>query len=246
MIDEDNAARIRLLGAPQSLVRINGNAKYDMLIDQADPARQERFMQLFNLEDCGPVLVAGSTRNAEEEIILDAFHGIRRYFPDAVLIIAPRHVERAYQIEEIVKGRGLSCQLRTDLDMYNRMRTAPVLIIDTIGELQDIYSVASIVFCGGSLVPKGGHNIIEAAVWGKPVFFGPSMEDFLDARELLEKAGGGLEVHDAQEMVTQTINLLSHKAKAEAMGRAAKDAVLANRGALTKHADVVLDLLNLS
>ena len=108
------------------------------------------------------------------------YEKIIQSFPDTLLIIAPRHVNRSRYIESLVKERGLTCQFKSDLEGQNTQRTAPVVILDTIGELQATYSIASIVFCGGSLVPLGGQNILEPAAWGKAVLYGPSMEDFLD------------------------------------------------------------------
>ena len=156
--------------------------------------------RLFNLKSDQPVFVAGSTRSSEEEIILDVYKKILATFPETLLVIAPRHVERIPHLETLIKNRGFSYQLKTNLDPQNGLRTAPVVLIDTIGDLQAIYSIATVVFCGGSLVPLGGQNVIEAAVWGKPVLYGPSMEDFLDAKELLEKTGGGIPVADGQEL----------------------------------------------
>ena len=130
------------------------------------------------------------------------------------------------------------------MDDRNGLRTAPVVIMDTMGELQDVYSVATVVFCGGSLVPKGGHNILEAAIWGKPVLFGPSIEDFRDAGNLLVSSGGGIQVQNSREMADTVIGLLKDPKQIERMGAAARKAVLSNMGAAEKHADVVRDVLN--
>jgi len=191
MISEEDAKRICSIGAPEERVKVNGNAKYDPLIERVVPGTKEQMMKLFNFSSGDNVFIAGSTRSSEEEIVLDVYEEILKYSPNMKLIIAPRHVERAYTVESIVRNRGFSCQLRTDLDAKDSLRISAVVIMDTIGELQDVYSVATVVFCGGSLVPKGGHNILEAAIWGKPVLFGPSIEDFADAGNLLVKSGGG-------------------------------------------------------
>ena len=157
-----------------------------------------------------PVLVAGSTRDPEEAEILDAFRAVRRRFPSALLILAPRHVERAPRIRTLAERKGFSCQLRTALDPSANPRQAPVVILDTMGELSAAYSVASVVFCGGSLVPLGGQNPLEAAAWGKPVLYGPSMEDFTDARTLLESTGGGIPVTNGGELTRKVLELLSN------------------------------------
>ncbi len=243
MIRTEDADRINLLGALPERICVNGNAKYDLLINSVAPAEQERFVKLLNLSGKETVFVAGSTRSSEEAAVLDAYDHIRRFFPDTLLIITPRHVERAYKIESLVRERGLVCQLRTDLNETGRRRVAPVVIMDTIGELQSLYGVASIVFCGGSLVPKGGHNILEAAVWGKPVIYGPHMDDFLDAKELLEAAGGGLLVRNGRELAQTALFLLHHPENAKRMGANARQAVMANKGAAGRHAEIILRIL---
>ena len=147
-------------------------------------------------------------------------------------------------VETIITDRGLSCQMRTELDTDTKVRSAPVVIINTIGELKDIYSVATVAFCGGSLVPKGGHNVLEAGIWGKPVLFGPSMEDFLDAGRLLLTSGGGLEIKNSREMADAVVELLNCPEKLENMGDAARRSILSNMGAAEKHADVIRDILD--
>lgn len=243
MIGTADARRIRMIGAPPDRIMINGNAKYDLLLHQADPSLKTKMESLYNLKGEEPVFVAGSTRGSEEKIILDVYQKIIRLFPSTLLIIAPRHVERAHRIKNLVNDRGLSCQLRTDLSNKKSLRTAPVVIMDTIGELQATYSIASIVFCGGSLVPLGGQNILEAAVWGKPVLYGPSMDDFLDAKKLLDTAGGGIQVKDGYDLAEKTIYYMSHPDQADTIGKLAKKAVMSNKGAADKHAAVIYRLL---
>lgn len=177
---------------------------------------------------------------------LDVYQYLLTSFPDTLLIIAPRHVKRASQIEKLVADHGIQCRFRTHLDPEINPRTAPVVIFDTIGELQALYSIASIVFCGGSLVPLGGHNILEPAVWGKPVLFGPSMEDFMDAKKLLEQYGGGIQINNSKDMAEAILDLLSHPEKADNIGSAAKAAVMAHTGAAKKHAAVICKVLEKS
>lgn len=243
MISEEDANRICRIGAPEERVAVNGNAKYDHLIQQMESNDAERIKRLFDFKNHENVFVAGSTRTEEEEIVLDAYQEIRASFPLLNLVIAPRHVERAYAVEAIARRRGIACQLRTDLDGRKGSRTSSIVIMDTIGELMDVYSLATVVFCGGSLVPKGGHNMLEAAIWGKPVLFGPSIEDFADAGNLLLKAGGGIQVKDGHEMAGAIVDLLKHPEKAERMGADARDAVLSKMGASAKHARVISGVL---
>jgi 3-deoxy-D-manno-octulosonic-acid transferase len=122
-------------------------------------------------------------------------------------------------------------------------RTASVVLLNTFGELFEFYSAGTVNFCGASLVPLGGQNPLEAAVWGKTVLFGPHMEDFLDAKSLLEHTGAGIEVRDAEAFAEKALWILSHPKEAEEHGRSAREALLKNQGAAEKHAEVILRLL---
>ena len=163
--------------------------------------------------------------------------------PDLLFIIAPRHIEKSSRIAALAHASGIRWQYRTDLVNSATRRHAPLLILDSIGELRYIYSMASVVFCGASLVPLGGQNVLEAAAWAKPVLFGPSMEDFAEARSLLEKFGGGVCVKDETELGDRAMDLLTHPGKARRMGILAKQAAHSHRGAARRHARVIRDLL---
>lgn len=244
MIREEDAQRLMMLGVPKKKIEINGNAKYDLLLRQAVPSLKAENERLYNLKGNEPVLVAGSTRGSEHELIVNIYEKILQTLPETLLIIAPRHVEKIQHIIDIITAKGFSYQLKTELDKAGCSRTAPVVIINTIGDLQSTYSIASIVFCGGSLEPLGGQNILEAAVWGKPVFYGPSMEDFLDAKALLDKTGGGIQIKDDRELAERMLYYFTHPDEADAVGRLAKEAVMLNKGSAEKHAAVIFRLIN--
>jgi len=242
MILADDADRIKAMGAEPHKIEINGNAKYDLLANTADPAMETEIRRIYNLSPSQKVFVAGSTREGEEEMVLDAYDRIREKFPDMILIIAPRHVERSREIGSLVKKHGFDYQFRTRLD-HKTPRTSKVVIIDTFGELFKVYSAATIVFCGASLVPLGGQNPLEPAVWGKVVFYGPSMEDFLDAKALLEAEKAGVLVSDAKTMAEKVIWFLGHPDDLMAYGQRARKAVLKNQKAAQKHAEVIKRLV---
>jgi 3-deoxy-D-manno-octulosonic-acid transferase len=246
MISQDDAFRMKSLGAPAERLRVNGNAKFDDpgSVNASDTRRWAQ--TLLALNPAIPVVVAGSTRYPEEQLILDAFVKIRQQFPECLLMIAPRHIERVNQIAQWIAARGLAFQRRTELENCTRRRTAPVVILDTIGELSMIYHVAHVVFCGGSLVPKGGQNLLEPAICGKPVLYGPSMEDFADARDLIQRAGGGITIHDARSLSAKALDWLSNPNRAKTAGMAARRAILPHQGAAAKHADVICELLSSS
>ena len=243
MISADNAHRLQSLGAEPKRMTIGGNAKFDVTDPFADPEAGQWARTLFDIDHHTPVFVAGSTRNPEERMVLEAFIRLRHNFPAAVLILAPRHIERTEQVRQWVASHGLECQLRSQIDPSSHPRRAPVVLLDTMGELFDIYSVADMVFCGGSLVPKGGQNILEPAMWGKPIMYGPSMEDFAEAKDIIQSNGGGIMVRSADEMANIAIEWMGSPHLARSVGKAARQAVLPHGGAAAKHADVICRLL---
>ena len=243
MITKGDADRIKAMGADPQRIEIHGNAKYDRLVGLTNPEMETEIRKAFSLKASQPVFVAGSTRDGEEKIVLKAYEEILKEFPDTILIIVPRHIKRTPEIVSLVEKRGFTYQLRTDFDGSDTKRTARVVIINTFGELFRIYSVGNILFCGASLVPLGGQNILEPAIWGKMVFYGPSMENFSDARSLLEKAKAGIQVSGHRELAERAIWFLGHPEELKNAGERAREAVLKNQGAAKKHAEVIKKLM---
>ena len=232
-----------MLSVPRKRIEVNGNAKYDLLLRQADINLREQNEKLYNLSGKQHVLVAGSTRGQEHEIVLDVYEKIHKSLPETLLIIAPRHIKNVRHIIDAVRRRGLSYQLKTEINNPRCPRMASVIIINTIGDLQSTYSIASVVFCGGSLEPLGGQNVLEAAVWGKPVFYGPSMEDFLDAKALLENNNAGIMVTSPEMLAEESISLLRSPETLKAYGERARKAVSMRHRAAERHARAVAGLL---
>jgi 3-deoxy-D-manno-octulosonic-acid transferase len=243
MISEADAQRIMRLGAPANRVQINGNVKMDARDLNPDEVDIDALKRLYAVSARTPVFIAGSVRGAEADILMDIYIQLAAQVPDLVFIIAPRHIERSARIAVLARQKGIDFEFRTELGNALTGRRAPVVILDTIGELRDVYALASVVFCGASLVPLGGQNVLEAAVWAKPVLFGPSMEDFEEARNLLEGFGGGICVQDEAALVDRALYLLTHCEEARRLGRLAKQAVISNRGAARRHARVLRGLL---
>jgi 3-deoxy-D-manno-octulosonic-acid transferase len=243
MITEEDAHRIVDMGADPKRVQVNGNAKHDFLASQTDPAIETRIRKLLGLKPSQPVFVGGSTREGEEEILLNIYKRLSKEFPEMLLVIAPRHIVRASRIEGLVRQQGLEVQLWTDLGRPGVERTAPVVLVNTFGELFRIYSVGTILFCGASLVPLGGQNPLEPAVWGKMVFYGSSMEDFQDARRILEQEGAGVEVKNPEAFAEQALFFLNHREELREGGRRAREAVLRIQGASQRHAEVIARLM---
>jgi len=242
MISDQDSARIKSMGADPNKIEVHGNAKYDRLVNLADPAMPTQMQKILNLKARSPVFVAGSTRGGEEAMVLDAYERIVKEFHDTVLIIAPRHIERTSEIQSLLKRRGFRYQLRSEIDGGVAKRTEPVIIINTFGELFKLYSIGTVVFCGASLVPLGGQNPLEAAVWGKVVFYGPSMEDFLDAKAMLEEVGAGISVSSPEMLAEKAIWFLRHPETLKSYGGLAREAVIRSQNAADKHARVIAGL----
>ena len=243
MISEEDARRVRSMGAPSQKIVVNGNAKYDTLKSDVGHGVAKKIRKLLNLETSQKVFIAGSTRHGEEEMVLNAYEKVLKEFPETILIIVPRHIERATAITSMIEGRGLKCRLRTEIGSNRAKRTEQVIVIDSFGELFDLYSVGTVVFCGASLVPLGGQNPLEPAVWGGVVLYGPSMEDFSDAKDLLESAGASVPVSGPEELGEKAVWLLGHPEEAKKYGERAREVVLRNRGVAQRHAKAIEGLL---
>jgi 3-deoxy-D-manno-octulosonic-acid transferase len=244
MISDQDAERIAQLGAREDRIIVNGNAKYDAMIRNHPAADLDTIRRTYSLSGEEIIIVAGSTRQKEEAAVFEAYRKIRVRFPEALLFLAPRHIERGPEIAAMAKNQGFDFQMRSGFDGIEVKRTSSVVIMDTIGELSAVYGVGTIAFCGGSLVPLGGQNILEAAVWGIPVFYGPHMEDFQEARTLLEnQVGEAFLVKNASELAVKALQCLEDARLRESLGLKAKQAVLGNQGAAARHAREIIKLL---
>ncbi len=244
MITEEDRSRIASLGADSGRIIVNGNAKYDLLTDLADPSIELEMRRILNLEDHPPVFIAGSTRSGEESMIVYAYEKIIKEFPDTVLIIAPRHIDRIGEIASLLERYNLRYQLRSELDSNTVRRVEQVVIIDRFGELFKLYSVGTIIYCGASLVPLGGQNPLEAAVWGKAILYGPYMEDFLDAKALLDANSSGIQVSSPEMLAEKILSLLKDPDLLKNYSTRAREAVLRNRNAGERHARVISELIS--
>jgi 3-deoxy-D-manno-octulosonic-acid transferase len=230
MQGEADAERIIAIGASPDKVEVMGNLKFDMNPGNASPADWIEGLQ-------GEIFLAASTHRGEDEIILDAYDMIRKKRQGVRLIIAPRHPERFDEVYDLIRSSGYECARRTAF-----RREADVVLLDTVGELFGLFSRADVAFIGGSLVPTGGHNILEPAYWGKPILFGPHMENFPIALDFLAQ-GAAVQVNDAREISGAVIDLLSNREKASGMGMNAKDIVEKNRGAVKTASEAVRRLI---
>lgn len=244
MRTELDGKRIRAMGADPEKIVINGNAKYDLSDRQTHPEMEREIRHILDIAPSRQVFIAGSTREGEDPMILDVYENILKHFPETILILAPRHIKRTPAIESLLKDRGLGYQLRTEIGDRSVKRTERVVIIDTFGELAKLYSVGTIIFCGGSLVPQGGQNPIEAAIWGKVVFYGPCMDDFLDAKAMLESVGAGVQVSSPEVFSQKAVWYMKHPEALESSGARARKVALSHKSAAEKHARVISRLFH--
>ena len=232
MQSEEDAARIKDIGAAPEKVTVTGNLKFDQKIPAA---RQEPVAIAAGRK----VVTAGSTHRGEEAILLEVFGRLRSKYPELVLIIAPRHPERFDEVCGLITNAGYECQRRTRMKGPVR----DVVLLDTIGELRTFYGLCDIAFVGGSLVKIGGHNLLEPAAMKKPVIFSRYMFNFKEISEAIIKAGGGAMVKDKEELYEKLDNLLSDKQLSESMGQQAFRVITANAGATARTIDAVHGLI---
>jgi 3-deoxy-D-manno-octulosonic-acid transferase len=235
MQTEEDARRIIALGAPRERVVVTGNLKSDLL-PEASPD-DVRWRERLGLGADARLWIAGSTHRGEEALVLDAFAQARARCPQLALILAPRHPERTGEVEALIRERGLGAVRRSRLPGD----TAPgaIVILDTVGELAALYALAEVVFVGGSLVPVGGHNVLEPAMRGKPVLTGPHTSNFREGVELLQRSGGGLVVKDGADLARELRRLLEDRDLARRMGEAARLAFAGRQGAVSATLDLV-------
>jgi 3-deoxy-D-manno-octulosonic-acid transferase len=241
MQSEADAERILGLGALADRVRVVGNLKYDLpaLAQVPDVGAIRHSLGLAPDE---PLIVGGSTHRGEEELLLGAFARLRQVRPEACLLLAPRHPERLDEVERLVRQAGLAVVRRSQLPPEPR-GGAPVILLDTMGELALLYAAAAVVFIGGSLIPHGGQNILEPAAHARPVLHGPYMGNFAEMRDLFQAAGAAIQVEDGPALDRQLELLVRDPARAERMGKAGQGILEAHRGATRRTADLLDALL---
>jgi len=237
-----DAQRLIELGAEPAAVRVTGNLKFDQALSEVSREITEKRCRDLNLNPEQPVFIAGSTHKGEEEIILAAFRELKKNFSGLVLILAPRHPGRFDEVAALIQETGMPFNRKTALSAAAE-GPGDVILLDTIGELATLYSIATIVFIGGSLVPVGGHNLLEAAVFKKPVLFGPHMDSCAEIANALQRNGGGIEVADQAGLIKQARLLLSDRGLRESAGAHAYQVIADNSGALQKSMDVLKPII---
>ena len=240
---DETARRLEQLGADPARITITGSLKFDALEALPTPGRgPERVLRFFRMSPNRPVLVAGSTLKGEEASVIRAFNQLRRHGTNALLVLAARQPQRFADVERLCRQEGLTTIRRSELPIDAEPR-ADAVVLDTIGELAQLYQVATVVFVGGSLVPAGGHNILEPAMFGKPIVFGPHMENFGEIADAFLANGAAVQVQDERDLDEAIVSLMGDPVRRARLGAAARALVEANRGAKDKTLAVITSLL---
>ena len=230
--------RLIAYGADPERVQVTGNVKFDLAAEQTGPGREALRREL-GLSASVPVIMAGCPRPVEEErAVLAAFARVHERHPEAKLIWAPRHLNRVTEVEEMLRGAGLAYAHRTRQDTRDSVHF-DVIILDTMGELSAMYAAADMAFVGATLVPLGGHNLLEPAACSIPVLFGPHTENVRASAAALLRTGGGMVVRDGDELARQWLELLEDPQKRARTGAAAGQAVRESSRAVDRTLDLV-------
>jgi 3-deoxy-D-manno-octulosonic-acid transferase len=235
----EDAERLRAIGAPTERVRVSGNLKFDI--------RPNTQLSLVNglraaIGKDSPVIVCGSTAEGEEGTLLAAFKEIRQQFPSAIMVLAPRHPERFEKVAALTSSEGFSLQRRSLWTPQQPVKNGGIFLLDTVGELAAVYELADIAFVGGSLVPTGGHNILEPAQYGAAILVGPHTFNFREIVTIFEQGGAAKTVTD-ETLGQQFLSLLSHPEKRQQMGGRAKDLFAKHAGGTRRTLEALEPLL---
>jgi 3-deoxy-D-manno-octulosonic-acid transferase len=238
MREPDEAERVLQLGAERSRVLVTGNTKFDALVPLVEAPDDPSLKQAMGIGPSDRVWIAGSTHEGEEQPLLEVYRRLLGDFPDLRMVIAPRYIDRAPRVVALAQQLGLKTALRSAASADG----AQVVILDTIGELARAYRLGTLVFVGGSFTTRGGQNILEPAAQGRPVLFGPHMENFRDSVQVLV-GRGGIQVKDADHLHRVVHDLLSRPETLTSLGALARNAVRQVSGASERNVEQLSRLL---
>ncbi len=237
----DDAARFAQIGAAPARTQVVGNVKFDLSVDAHNVELGRRLRQEFGSERCA--WAAGSTHAGEDEAILSAHARLLGEKPRALLLLAPRHRDRFETVAALLKSSGLRYQRRSSSSGGGTLADCQVLLVDSLGELATMYAAADIAFVGGSLVPIGGHNLLEPAALGVPVLCGPYQANNKDIAAMLKACGAAAQVGDAEELGAALVRLCEDAVERKRMGEAGVQIVTANRGSVASLMGLIEPLL---
>lgn len=242
VIRQEDKERFAYFGFPMDRIEVTGNIKYDFPAVDVDLVR-DRYRSILGLGE-EKLFICGSTRSGEEKILADVFKEIDGQSDGTVVwLIALRHLERLSEVKQLLTELDMHYDLFTELKGTKQKRTHSVILLDCMGELAGVYSAGDFNFCGGSLVDHGGHNVMEAVRWGRPVYYGPNMHDFTDAAEILENSGAGFRAEDGDELAGIIVQHMNDAAAYRRACTNAAEVTELQRGSARKQTEMVRKLL---
>ncbi len=235
---KSNADRERMvsLGVPPQVVYVTGDLKFHQLSTPVE-AEGERLGWELRIPDGNPVLIAGSTHEGEEGMVLGLFKELKVDFPRLILILAPRHLQRIPRVEKLLESQGVRWLKRTMID--DERRPEEVILLDTIGELAAIYGLGTAIFVGGSFCKVGGHNVLEVLAHGRGVVFGPHMENFSEVAHLIVEKGAGVQARTPAELMEALRRFIDDPHFRQETGDRGLSLLREGRGALERTMEVV-------
>jgi 3-deoxy-D-manno-octulosonic-acid transferase len=244
--NEADSARLREIGCRPEAIRIVGNLKFDAAkLDERRPLDVDAMLRQLGVPEDAQILVAGSTHDGEEKILADVTRRLRVKFPKLFLVLVPRHFERCKEVGQQLQERGVKFFYRNEISVGTQLHAGEVecLLVNTTGELKFFYECATVVFVGKSLAAIGGQNPIEPGALGKPMVFGPNMQNFGDVTRNFLGRGGALQVRDSEELEKMLCELLADEKWRAEMGQNALKVVRENLGAVERTVEMILENL---
>ena len=241
MQEAEDGERVCALGVSSEKVHIVGSMKFDITFskEEISPGTMREKLGLGGEEK---LWVAGSTHPGEERSLLELYTDLLKEYPSLRLLIAPRHPERTKEVVKFIDTFHREAALFSENGKWGK-NSSSILVLDTIGQLRSLYAASDIVFIGGSLVPKGGQNLLEPAFFAKPILFGPHMENFQGIVQLFLKRNAAVQVQNKEELSLALRSLLKDEVRCRSLGERAKEIVLEQQGAVHRHLDHIQEFL---
>ena len=239
-IDADYIMR---LGAPRELVTVTGNTKFDQAYTSVSAEERAALIEELGLSGASRIMIAGSTHRGEEELVLAAFKAVREKDPGVRLIIAPREVLRTLEVEHLCRKAGFTVTTRKELQKGDAARGEDIVILDTVGELGRVYGLGDVIYIGGSLIPHGGHNILEPAAHGKAIIVGNQMFNFKDIHALFRNRNAVVTVTNGEELTREMLRLFGDAAERARLEAETLAIINENKGASEKSARILVEML---
>lgn len=243
MQTETDCERIVAIGAPAGRTLKSGNLKYDIPYRLIDANEKQGMQAQYSIPEGAVVLTAGSTHAGEEQTVIDVYRQLLPICPELFLVLVPRHPERATEVAALLERSGLAFRRRTSPPNGEKLHKGEVLLVDTVGELMNLYAMADVAFVGGSLVPTGGHNLLEPASVGVASVFGPHMSNFREIAELVLQYGAGVQAESTEALYESCRTLLMNSELRGVLGRNGLKLMRDNGGATERHMGVIAEYL---